>query len=62
MRYAKQLMLCGISQAIILTTEPAWATDQYFHFWFRFRRDIRILVSKKLARRNIILRGVKKML
>ena len=31
-----------------------------FRFWFHFRRDIRILVWKKLTPRSIILHGVKK--
>ena len=25
---------------------------KYFRIWFRFRRDIRILIAKKLTRRN----------
>ena len=31
-----------------------------FRIWFRFRRDIRILIVKKLTRRGMIPRGVKK--
>ena len=33
---------------------------KYFRFWLRFRRDICILVSKKLTPRGMIPRGVKK--
>ena len=42
---------------------PGPRTNELKHFrmWFRFRRDIRILVPKKLTLRSIILRGVKKM-
>ena len=35
---------------------------KYFQILFRFRRDIRILVSKKLTPRSMILRQVKKKL
>ena len=30
---------------------------KYFRFWLRFRRDIRILVSKKMTPLSVILRG-----
>ena len=33
---------------------------KYFRIWFRFRRDIRILIAKKLTRRGMIPQGFKK--
>ena len=44
------------------SNQPGSLTNglKYFRFWFRFRRDIRILVSKKLTPRGMIPRGVKK--
>ena len=44
------------------SNQPGSLTNglKYFRFWFRIRRDIRVLVSKKLTPRGMIPRGVKK--
>ena len=51
MRFSTSSFFHHLNQPRLLTNGL-----KYFRIWFRFCRDIRILVSKKLTPRSIILR------